>query len=202
MTPVRHIVFDIGNVLIRWEPERPYRRLIPDEAARQRFLAEICTPDWNQEQDRGRTWTEAEDALIAHYPAEAELIRAYRRHWREMVPGPFEETVVLLEDLLAAGHDVTALTNFADDTFAEAQEMFPFLRSFRGVTVSGRVRLLKPDVAIYRRHAADFGLDPAATLFFDDSPKNAIGAREAGWHAEVFTSAAQMRADLGRYGVR
>lgn len=202
MTPVRHIVFDIGNVLIRWEPERPYRRLIPDEAARQRFLAEICTPDWNQEQDRGRTWTEAEDALITRYPAEAELIRAYRRHWREMVPGPFEETVVLLEDLLAAGHDVTALTNFADDTFAEAQEMFPFLRSFRGVTVSGRVRLLKPDVAIYRRHAADFGLDPAATLFFDDSPKNVIGAREAGWHAEVFTSAAQMRADLGRYGVR
>jgi 2-haloacid dehalogenase len=201
MTAIRHIVFDIGNVLVRWEPDLPYRRLIPDETARRRFLAEICTPDWNREQDRGRGWREAEDALIARHPAEADLIRAYRRLWRDMVPGPVPGTVALLVELIEAGRDVTALTNFAADTYAEAQDIFPFLRRFRGTTVSGEVGLLKPDRAIYERHAADFGLDPAATLLFDDAAANVAGARDAGWMAEVFTDAERMRADLRRHGV-
>lgn len=201
MTEIRHIVFDIGNVLIRWDPERLYRRLIPDDAARQRFLAEVLTHDWNLEQDRGRDWAEAEAEAIARHPGQESLIRAWRLHWHEMVSGPIDETVAILAALIETGHDVTALTNFAADTFIEAQTRFPFLQSFRGITVSATVRLVKPDVAIYRHHAETLGLDPEATLFFDDVPANIAGARAAGWNAELFVDPATMRADLARWGV-
>ncbi len=198
---IRHIVFDLGKVLLEWDPERPYRRLIPDDQARKHFLTNVCNPDWNNEQDRGRTWREAEDLLIAEHPQHAEMIRAYRKHWAEMLPTEVDGTVAILEALLAQGRDVTALTNFAADTFEEAREMYPFLDRFRGVTVSGRIRVMKPDLAIYRHHAETFGLDPAATLFFDDNAANVAGARDAGWNAEQFVGAGKMRDDLDRYGI-
>jgi 2-haloacid dehalogenase len=201
MSEIQHIVFDIGNVLLRWDPEIPFRRLIPDDAQRRRFLAEICTQEWNVEQDRGRSWPDAEAELIDRFPEHTALIRAWRAHWHEMVPGSLEETTVILDQLISDGQDVTALTNFAEDTFAEAQERFPYLRRFRGVTVSGRVKLVKPDPDIYRLHADTFGLTPAATLFFDDSAPNVEAARAAGWKAEQFIDAATMRIDLARHGV-
>ncbi|MBN9025893.1 MULTISPECIES: HAD family hydrolase [Kaistia] len=201
MSEIRHIVFDIGNVLLRWDPEIPFRRLIPDDRERQRFLAEICTHDWNLEQDRGRSWADAETELIAQFPEQEARIRAWRAHWHEMVPGSLEETPGILDQLISNGHDVTALTNFAEDTFIEAQERFPYLRRFRGVTVSGRVALVKPEPEIYRLHADTFGLTPAATLFFDDNAANVEGARAAGWQAEQFIDAATMRADLARHGI-
>ncbi len=199
---IRHIVFDIGHVLIRWDPEIPYRRLIPDAEERRWFLDNVCTPAWNREQDRGRDWTEAEDLLIADYPDRAELIRAYRTLWSEMVPGDVPGTFDIMRTLQDEGHDVTLLTNFHQDTFKEAQAMFPALAGTRGVTVSGEVRMLKPDRAIYDRHAETFDLDPAACLFFDDTAANVDGARAAGWQAEVFTDAVRMRSDLEKHGVR
>jgi 2-haloacid dehalogenase len=201
MSEIRHIVFDIGNVLLRWEPEIPYRRLIPDEATRRRFLTEICSGDWNKEQDRGRNWPEAEAALIERFPEHEALIRAWRANWHEMIPGSLAETPEILDELIAAGQDVTALTNFASDTFAEALERFPYLRLFRGITVSGEIGMVKPEPEIYRLHAETFGLAPAATLFFDDTVANVEAAREAGWQAERFVDAATMRADLARHGI-
>ena len=201
MTEIRHIVFDLGNVLLRWNPELPYLRLIPDPAARKRFLADICSGDWLIETDRGMGWPEAEATLIARHPDEAEMIRAFRRHWHEMAPGLVEGTPEILEDLLDSGHDVTALTNFAADTFLEAKPRFPILDRFRGVTVSAHTGYAKPDPDIYRHHAEAFGLSPSHVLFFDDVLKNIVAAREAGWNAEQFTGAEQMLADLRRYGI-
>ena len=201
MSSIKHVVFDIGRVLVVWDPERPYRTLIPDEARRRWFLETICTSAWNAEQDRGRPWADAEALLIADYPDEADLIRAYRARWVEMVPHTVPETPEILEALVDAGHDVTLLTNFAPDTFREAVERFPVLSRPRGVTVSGEVELIKPDPAIYALHAERFGLDPAATIFFDDSQPNVDAARAAGWQAHLFTSAAQMRADLAAAGI-
>jgi 2-haloacid dehalogenase len=198
---IRHIVFDIGKVLIHYDPEIPFRRLIPDAEKRRHFFAEICTHDWNIEQDRGRTWEEAEALLIATYPDEAESIRAFRRHWHEMVSHAYEDSVAIMEGLIEAGWDVTMLTNFAADTFAEAKKRFPFLNRPRGVTVSGEAKLIKPDRAIYELHARSFGLDPTATLFIDDSPKNVEGAQEAGWQAVLFTDAKTLRTDLQRFGI-
>ena len=201
MTEIRHIVFDIGKVLIHYDPDIPFKRLIPDEEKRRWFFANICTHEWNLEQDRGRGWPEAEALLIADYPSEAELIRAFRGHWHEMVSHHYPDSVAIMEALIDNGHDVTLLTNFAADTFAEAKERFPFLKRPRGVTVSGEVGFIKPDRRIYDLHAATFGLEPAATLFIDDSQKNVDGAIAAGWQAVLFDRAEKLRTDLSRLGI-
>lgn len=198
---IRHIVFDIGKVLIHYDPNLPFSRLIPDEAERRWFFENVCTHDWNVEQDRGRTWAEAEALLIEQYPEREEHIRAFRKHWHEMVPHAYEGSVAIMKKLIADGHDVTMLTNFADDTFAEAQTMYDFLHAPRGVTVSGRVGLIKPDAAIYETHANAFNLDPKACLFIDDSPPNITGAQACGWQAVVFTGSDKLRKDLAEYGI-
>ncbi|MET0597446.1 MAG: HAD family phosphatase [Mesorhizobium sp.] len=200
--PIRHIVFDIGKVLIHYDPDLPFSRLIPDAAERRWFLENVCTPEWNVEQDRGRSWSEAERLLIADHPDHADNIRNFRTCWHEMVPHAYEESVALMERLIDAGRDVTLLTNFAPDTFDEARRRFPFLERARGVTVSGEVGMIKPERGIYDHHARTFGLEPAATLFIDDSQKNVDGARQAGWQAVVFTDAPRLSADLLSLGVK
>lgn len=202
MTEIRHIVFDIGKVLIHYDPNLPFSRIIPDAAERKWFFENVCTHDWNIEQDRGRDWADAEALLIAQHPDREEHIRAFRKHWREMVPHAYDGTVELFRGLIDAGHDVTMLTNFAADTFVEAREMYPFLNTTRGITVSGEVGLIKPDVAIYHRHADDFGLDPAHTIFIDDTLVNVEGAKAAGWQAVQFTSPEKLRDDLMAHNIR
>lgn len=202
MTEIRHIVFDIGRVLIHYDAELPFLRLIPDPAERKWFFENVCTSPWNIEQDRGRAWEEAEAELFGAYPDHEENIRNFRRHWHEMVPHAYDDSVALMERLIDTGQDVTLLTNWAADTFIEARSRFPFLDRPRGITVSGEIRAIKPDRAIYDHHATVFGLDPSATLFIDDSQKNVDGARAVGWHAVLFTDAKTLEADLERFGIR
>lgn len=198
---IRHIVFDIGKVLIHYDPNLPFSRIIPDAEERQWFFANVCTHDWNIEQDRGRDWNEAEALLIAQFPERETQIRAFRQHWAEMVPHAYDDSVAIMTGLIDAGRDVTMLTNFAADTFGEARRMYPFLNIPRGVTVSGEIGLIKPDEAIYDKHAGDFGLEPAHTVFIDDSYANVEGARAAGWQAVHFTGAEKLKADLAALGV-
>ncbi|WP_019169800.1 HAD family hydrolase [Pseudaminobacter salicylatoxidans] len=201
MTEIRHIVFDIGKVLIHYDPDLPFSRLIPDETERKRFFETICTSEWNIEQDRGRGWEEAEALLIAEFPEHEENIRNFRRHWHEMVPHAYDDSVEFMEALIDRGHDVTLLTNWAKDTFVEARGRFPFLDRPRGITVSGEIGMIKPDRGIYDHHAATFGLEPAATVFIDDSQKNVDGARAAGWQAVLFQNAKTLEEDLERFGI-
>ncbi|MBU0581827.1 MAG: HAD family phosphatase [Alphaproteobacteria bacterium] len=202
MSEIRHIVFDIGRVLIHYDAELPFLRLIPDEEERRWFLENVCTSPWNIEQDRGRTWEEAEAELLAVHPDHAENIRNFRRHWHEMVPHAYDDSVALMERLIDDGHDVTLLTNWAADTFAEARIRYPFLEKPRGITVSGEIKAIKPDRVIYDHHVRSFGLEPAATLFIDDSQKNVDAARQAGWQAVLFTDATALENDLERFGIR
>ena len=118
-----------------------------------------------------------------------------------MVASDIPETVAMMRGFISAGHDVTLLTNFASDTFRLAQEMYPFLTETRGVTVSGDVKVIKPDPEIYRIHTQSFGLDPAATLFIDDSAANVKGAQDFGWQAVLFTGPDQLKDDLGQFGL-
>ncbi len=201
MNEIRHIVFDIGKVLIHYDPDLPFSRLIPDEDARRWFFENICTHDWNIEQDRGRTWEEAEALLIAKHPEHAENIRNFRLHWHEMVPHAYDDSVALMNRLIDSGRDVTLLTNFAADTFTEARGRFPFLNRSRGITVSGEVGMIKPERGIYDHHVAAFGLEPSATIFIDDSQKNVDGARAAGWQAVLFQNAETLKEDLERFGI-
>lgn len=199
--PVRHIVFDIGKVLIRYDPHRGLMDAIPDLAERDWFFGNVCTDAWNLEQDRGRPWADAEALLIADWPDQADRIRAFRANWSKMVHDRIPETVALFERLLDEGRDVTLLTNFAADTFVEARALFPFLNRPRGVTVSGEIGQIKPDPAIYARHQATFGLDPAATLFIDDNAANVAAAEASGWRAVQYVGHARLVADLTALGV-
>ncbi len=196
MIEINHIVFDIGKVLIAYDTEIPYLRLIPDEAERRHFLTKICTPAWNIEQDRGRPWPEAEAELIGLHPQKAPLIRAFRQNWHHMVGPAMEDVVAIMRRLIADGHDVTLLTNFASDTYRESLKRFSFLNEARGVTVSGDVKLIKPDPAIYQLHAETFGLAPEKTLFIDDSLPNVLAAHSCSWHAVQFLNPQQLRQDL------
>lgn len=197
---IEHIVFDIGKVLIHWDPTIPYQRIIPDQDERRWFFENVCTHDWNMEQDRGREWPVAEAELIEKFPDHADNIKAFRKHWHEMVVPAYHDSVAVMEGLIDQGHDVTMLTNFAADTFRHAREMYLFLNKPRGVTVSGEVRLIKPDIEIYQLHTREFGLDPSKTLFIDDTAINVEGAKRAGWHAVQFTGVDALKADLARFG--
>ena len=200
-TQVKHVVFDIGKVLLHYDPELAYLEAIPDPTERRWFLDNICTGEWNIEQDRGRSWQDAEALLIEAHPEHTDNIRMFRRNWNLMVPHSYDDSVAILRGLIAQGHDVTMLTNFASDTLREARGRFPFLNESRGITVSGDIRTLKPNREIYEHHVTSFNLDPMATLFIDDSPANVEGAKAAGWQAVHFTSAPKLADDLRGYGL-
>lgn len=123
---VQIVVFDIGNVLIEWNPEYLYCKLIPETDARREFLATVCSPEWNLQQDLGRPWQEGIDILCAQHPDKTDLIRAYSDRWHEMVPGEVTGTPDLLAELKANEIPLYAITNFSSEKFAEAQTRFPF----------------------------------------------------------------------------
>lgn len=196
--PVSTVVFDVGNVLLDWNPRYLYRKLFDEEEAMERFLADVCASAWNLELDRGRPFAEAVAELAARHPDLAAPIRAYDTRWSEMIAGAIAGSVALLERLAEAGVPLYALTNFSDEKFAETVARFPFFQRFAGIVVSGRVKLLKPDPAIYRLLLETYRLAPADCLFIDDSPANVEGARNVGLRAERFESPAQIERILTR----
>jgi 2-haloacid dehalogenase len=195
------VVFDIGKVLIEWDPRHLYRDLIRDEAAMERFLAEVCTPEWNLEQDRGRPWAEGIALLSARFPDQAHLIQAFRSGWHRMVPGPVPGTMGLLDALHGRGVPLYAITNFAADTWEECLPRFSVLGHFRDVVVSGREGMLKPDAAIFRRLLDRNALQAGRCLFIDDSAANVRGAEAVGMRAHRFQDAATLEAELVTLGL-
>ena len=192
----RHVVFDLGHVLLNFDPELAYLDLIPDEDERKTFLKEVCSRDWITAQDRVQAWHPGEAMLIDTHPDKAHLIRAFRQRWHDMVPSQIDGTVEVLEQLSDFGVDLTALTNFNGETFDEAVERFGFFQHFRAITVSGKVSMLKPERAIFDHHARAHGLEPAATLFIDDLETNVAAAQAAGWQAIRFSGPDALKADL------
>jgi 2-haloacid dehalogenase len=200
--PIEAVVFDLGGVLIDWNPRHLYRSLFPDdEAGMERFLDEVCSPAWNASQDAGRSWSEAIELLAAEHPEQRDLIVAYRERWGEMLAGPIQDTVEVLGELVAEGLPVYALSNWSAETFPIARQRFEFLSWFRAVVVSGEVRLVKPDVAIFRHLLDTFRLRPSATVFVDDSAANVAAAQGLGMIGIPFTNAADLRGDLRALGV-
>ncbi|WP_066733920.1 MULTISPECIES: HAD family phosphatase [Hyphomicrobiales] len=194
-------VFDVGNVLIRWDPFRVYREMIPDEAKRQWFLQNVCTSAWNLEQDRGRSWEEGVALLVASHPEWEAQIRAYDERWHEAVPGMIEDSVAVLEALKARGEKVYAITNFSREKWAECLIRFPFLQSFDGVVVSAHERVIKPDPAIYRILLERYDLAAEDCVFIDDSAKNIETARALGMQGIHFVEPVDLRAELARCGI-
>ena len=194
-------VFDIGGVLIDWDPRHLYRDLIPDETEREWFLAEVCSPDWNRQMDAGLSFAEGVAQLTERFPEHAALIAAFDHSWARMVPGALTDTVALLEELRGQGHPVYAITNFSAEKFADCQVRFPFLADFVHVTVSGAIGAVKPDPTIFRRFLDDTGLEAADCLYTDDVAANVAAAQAIGMRAVRFTEAAALRAVYRTHGL-
>ena len=195
------VVFDLGGVLIDWDPRRLYRKLLADEAAVEEFLATITTAEWNAEQDRGRPFAEAVAELVERHPAYAAAIAAYHERWPEMLGGEIPGTVAVLAELRDAGVPLYALSNWSAETFRLTRDRFPFLGWFDGLVVSGEEGVIKPDRRIFELLLERFGLVAAATLFVDDSPANVAAARAVGMDAVRFRDAAALRRDLAARGL-
>lgn len=195
------VVFDLGGVLIRWDPELLYRQLIPDPAERRWFLSEVCSPAWNLDQDRGRSWEAGIALLTARFPDQAARIRAYRERWEEMVPGALEGTVALLERLHARGIPLYALTNFHAETLALCRSRFGFFQHFKGMLVSGEEGLVKPEPAFYRRLLDRHGLEAQRCLFIDDVPANIEAAHSQNFRTHPFTTPEALEQNLEALGL-
>jgi 2-haloacid dehalogenase len=195
-------VFDLGGVLIDWNPRYLYRKLFAgDEAAMEHFLGTICTPDWNERQDAGRSFAEACAPLVARHPERAPMILAWRERFAEMMAGPIAGTVAILDELHRAGVPLYALTNWSAETFPHARGRFAFLDRFRGIVVSGDEGMIKPDPRIYRRLLERHGIAADAAAYVDDNPRNAAAATALGMHGIHFTDPDTLRAELRRVGL-
>jgi 2-haloacid dehalogenase len=194
--PVDTVIFDLGNVLIAWDPRRLYRQLIEDEVQMEWFLREVCSSEWNEQQDAGRPWSEATALLRDQFPEQAELIDAYHLRWEETLVGAMEESVALLAQLRARGVRLLALTNWSQETFPIARKLFPFLQWFEGIVVSGEERLIKPDPRIYQRLLERYSVDPSKALYIDDSARNVAAAESLGMRGWWFRGADGLRQHL------
>lgn len=195
------VVFDVGGVLLDWDPEYLYRQLIADDDERRWFLTEVCSPEWNAAQDAGRTWADATSELSARFPEHTALIDAYAERWEEMVSGPIADSVSVLEDLREAGVPNYALTNFSAEKWEVAKDRWGFLEGFDGEVVSGVVGVTKPDPEIYRILLDRYRLEPARTFYTDDLVSNVESARQSGIASELFVDASTMRRQLIDLGV-
>jgi 2-haloacid dehalogenase len=195
------VVFDLGGVLIDWDPRYLYRQLFDDADEMESFLAEVTTAEWNAHQDAGRPWVEAIEILVAQHRERRELIEAFHQRWPEMLAGEVPGTVDVLADLRATGVRLAALSNWSAEMFPVARERFEFLAWFEGIVISGDVGVNKPDPRIFLHLVKQFEIEPAAALFIDDSPANIDAATALGFRAIQFTGATRLRRDLVRFGL-
>lgn len=200
--PITTLVFDLGGVLIDWNPEYLYRTIFPDEKERNWFLSTICTLDWNEEQDAGRSLYEGTDYLVKKFPEHEASIRAYYDRWKEMLGGPIHDTVEIFRRLKSdTGIRLYALTNWSAETFPIALGLYEFLHWFDGRLVSGEEGVRKPSPEIYRLLISRFDIRPEETIYVDDNLRNVIPARELGFHGIHFRSPQQFREELMDLGV-
>ncbi|MBK8209911.1 MAG: HAD family phosphatase [Rhodospirillales bacterium] len=195
------VIFDVGGVLIDWNPRHLYRKLFNEDAAMERFLAEVCTPAWNHRQDAGRSWAEGTAELVARWPEHEALIRAFDARWEEMVPGLLAQTVALVRMLASRGVKLYCLTNFSAEKFPLVRRRFDFFEVFDGIVVSGEVGLAKPDPAIFRHLLNRFALPADGCLFIDDMPANVAAASTVGIAAHLFRSADALAIELRQRGL-
>jgi 2-haloacid dehalogenase len=202
--PVSTVIFDLGGVLIDWDPRHLYRKLfVDDEPGMERFLAEVTTAAWNLSLDAGKPFAEAVAELIAKHPAERARIEAYHGRWIEMISGPIRGTVEILEDLAGRGVPLYAITNWASETFeiVRRDPAYAFLDLFREIYVSGELGMVKPEPAIFRHALARIGAEPGACLFVDDNARNVEAAAALGLAAHRFTTPEALATDLRDLGL-
>ena len=198
------VIFDLGGVLIDWDPRYLYRQLFPDDAAAmERFLTEVWTHEWNLALDRGRPFAQALPELIRRHPHEQARIEAYRDRWIETIGGPMPDSVALLETLHARAVPLWAITNWSAETFPLVRDdpTYAFLNLFREIYVSGSLRMIKPQPEIFHHALAAIGLPAPSCLFIDDNLHNVEAATGLGMETHHFRDAAALAAALRDTGL-
>jgi 2-haloacid dehalogenase len=202
MSQINTVIFDLGGVLIDWNPEYVYRTIFDKEEDMKWFFQNICTSDWNEEQDAGRPLAEATELLVNQYPEHEANIRAYYGRWKEMLGGAIQETVDILRYLKEqTDHKLYALTNWSAETFSIALQRYDFLHLFDGRIVSGEEKTRKPYKEIYQRLIDRYAIDPARAVYTDDNMRNLAPANELGMHTIHFQTPEQFRKELKQLGV-
>lgn len=202
MQTIDTVIFDLGGVLIDWNPRYLYRKIFASEEEITWFLENVCTPEWNERQDAGRSFEEATHELLKKFPGHEGAIRAWYGRWEETIGGPIHETVNVLRSIRdQKQHRLYALTNWSAETFPWAKRNFDFLHWFEGIVVSGEEKLLKPSPEFYRLLLNRYSILPASALFIDDNIKNVEGARALGIDGIHFRGAGQLRKDLEQRGI-
>ncbi len=194
-------VFDLGGVLIDWDPRHLYRSLFDDPDEMETFLEEVSFAEWNARQDAGRPFAEAIEQLAASHPHRRELIDAFMTRWHETLAGEVPGTVEVLRELKALGTRLFALSNWSAETFPVTRERFGFLAWFDGIVISGEIGAIKPGARPFEVLVERYGVDPATSVFIDDSPANVEAASRLGFRAIRFTGAGALRADLVAMGL-
>ena len=201
-TTIEAIVFDLGGVLIDWNPRYVYRTIFDSEEKIDWFFDNICTHDWNEKQDAGYSLSTATEELVAQHPEWEPEIRAYYDRWIDMLGGPMHETVNILRDLRQQEHlSLYALTNWSHETFPVALERFDFLQWFDGILVSGEEKTRKPFPEFYQKLLDRYNIDPARAIFIDDNLRNVTAAEDAGINGIHFLNAKQLREELRKFHV-
>jgi 2-haloacid dehalogenase len=195
-------IFDLGGVLLDWNPRHLYRKLFAgNEAAMEQFLTTVCTTEWNECQDAGRTFAEGLNALLPTHADKIELIEAFGRRFDEMIAGPIDGAVDILAEVKQRGAPVYAISNWSAETFPPQMSRFPFLSWFDGIVISGREGVIKPDPRIFRILCERYGVEPRSAVFIDDVARNARAASALGIHGIHFRSAEQLRRELVAAGI-
>jgi 2-haloacid dehalogenase len=202
MSKINTVIFDLGGVLIDWNPEYVYRTIFDKEEDMKWFFQNICTSDWNEEQDAGRPLAEATELLVNQFPEHAANIRAYYGRWEEMLGGAIQETVDILRYLKEqTDHKLYALTNWSAETFSIALQRYDFLHWFDGRIVSGEEKTRKPYKEIYQRLIDRYAIDPTRAVYIDDNMRNLTPAVALGMHIIHFQSSGQFKKELEDLGV-
>lgn len=199
--PPTAVVFDVGNVLYRWDPRFLFEKLIPDPEERARFLDEVVTLEWHSQHDAGRPLEPMVAERVARFPEHRPLIEAYVERWLETIPGPVPGAIELVGRLAARGVPLFAITNFGVTFWECFRPTAPVLEHFRDIVVSGEERMIKPDPAIFRLARERFGLEPGEALFIDDREENVAAALREGFAGHHFRDAKGLEAELARRGL-
>jgi 2-haloacid dehalogenase len=195
------VVFDIGNVLLRWDPRNLYRKIFTDVERMEWFLSHVCDGPWNEAQDLGRAWAEAVQERSKLFPQWEAEIRAYDERWMETLDGEIEENVHVLKAVKRAGLRVFAITNFSKDKFRVASAQHSFFELFDGIVVSGEERLIKPDPRIFRLFLDRYRLSAEECVFIDDNRINVVAAKEIGMRGLHYTEGLNLITALNENGV-
>lgn len=199
---INTIIFDLGNVLVDWNPMHVYRDYFDSEEKRNYFFENICTHEWNEMQDEGRSIVDATQELVAKYPEWEPAIRDFYGRWTEMLKGPIPGTVEIFRELKESGkYRLYALTNWQAGLFDIALVRYQFLHWFDGRVVSGEEKMRKPFPEFYKLLLERYKINPSEALFIDDSLRNVKGAEAVGIKSILFTSPAQLKVDLAGGGI-